>query len=364
MAVQSRPSYATGAAAGGDGDNDSVGELVGYQGDTITASYGFGVAVGEVAGLAGSTKPVGTAAQLTAANAGPSWNNAGNNSLDAWDFGTETQIPALKYGDYDDGGAAFGCGTDPGYFPANACGTLLPGQDEASAGGPASAVHGQTVTLVGSLRFGRVATTSILSWSWRQLAGAEVTLTLAADGSEAGFTAPLSKEPLLFELTATDSEGRQYRDRLTFFAAADNNGDGLIEIYSLAELHNMRYDLAGTSYKSGAAAVGNSYGCPETGCRGYELWTIWTLMSTAMAAPGRAPAMRATALMRMTERILFSGGRAAPAAGCRSATKPLPLPLSSTATATPSATSPSAAIKPMSASSARLAAARPSATSA
>ena len=33
----------------------------------------------------------------------------------------------------------------------------------------------------------------------------------------------------------------------------------------------MRYDLAGTSYKSSAASVGNSRGCPALGCRGYEL---------------------------------------------------------------------------------------------
>ena len=185
-------SYATGAAAGGDGDNDRVGGLVGYQdsGD-ITASYGFGVAVGEVAGSAGSTKPVGTAAQLTAANAGPSWNNAGNNTLDAWDFGTETQIPALKYGDYDDGGAVFDCGQ----FPANACGTPLPGQQR-DGGGP-----------------------------------------------------DLGPSPM-----------------------ADRDGDGLIEIDSLLMLHNMRHNLAGTSYKASAGSAGNSSGCPATGgCVGYEL---------------------------------------------------------------------------------------------
>ena len=258
-------SYATGAAAGGSGDYDRVGGLVGLQlRGSITASYGFGVAVGEFAGSAGSTKPVDTAAQLTAVNAGPSWSNAGDNSLDAWDFGDGTQNPALKYGDYDGGGDVFDCG----HFPANACGTALPGQDEASAGGPAAAVYGQTVTLAGSLRFGSFP---IESWSWQQLAGAEVTLTLAADGSKASFTAPLSKEPLLFELTATAGGGRQFRDLISIAMKADRDGNGLIEIDSLIELHNMRHDLAGASYKSGAAAVGNSSGCPDAGCIGYEL---------------------------------------------------------------------------------------------
>ena len=50
--------------------------------------------------------------------------------------------------------------------------------------------------------------------------------------------------------------------------------DGLIEIYSLIDLHNMRHNLAGTSYSTSTASVGNSSGCPEEGeggCRGYEL---------------------------------------------------------------------------------------------
>ena len=139
-------SYATGAADGGDGNGDRVGGLVGFQfGSSITASYGFGSVTGElvgelggvvIGGSDGSTKPEGvsTAAQLTEANAGSSWNNAGSNTLGAWDFGTETQIPALNYDDYDGGGDVFDCGPDPGDFPADACGTLLPGQADARVG--------------------------------------------------------------------------------------------------------------------------------------------------------------------------------------------------------------------------------------
>ena len=66
------------------------------------------------------------AAQLTAANAGSSWNDAGSNILGAWDFGTDDLLPALKYADYDGEGTAFSCGQ----FPAGACDTLLPGQKE------------------------------------------------------------------------------------------------------------------------------------------------------------------------------------------------------------------------------------------
>jgi len=53
---------------------------------------------------------------------------------------------------------------------------------------------------------------------------------------------------------------------------ADIDGDGLIEIDTLTMLHNMRYNLAGTSYKTSADATGITFGCPEQGgCTGYEL---------------------------------------------------------------------------------------------
>ena len=56
-----------------------------------------------------------------------------------------------------------------------------------------------------------------------------------------------------------------------FRIEADKDGDGLIEIHSLADLNNMRYDLAGSSYKKHAGAVGLTTGCPTGGCEGYEL---------------------------------------------------------------------------------------------
>ena len=263
-------SYATGDADGGDGDDDYVGGLVGLSQGSITASYGFGGTIGgESVGSDGSTKPQGvsTAAQLTADNAGSAWNSAVPNTLGAWNFGTDEQIPALNYADYDGPGTVFDCSQ----FPANACGTLLPGQADVSASGPSAAEPGTAVTLAGSLLFGRA--TTIASWSWQQLEGPEVTLSDAA-ARETTFTAPvMTRDPLLFKLTATDSEGRQYTDRISvaMMIEADRDSDGLIEIYSLTDLHNMRHNLAGTSYKASAASGGDETGCPDTGCIGYEL---------------------------------------------------------------------------------------------
>ena len=270
-------SYATGNADGGDGIDDYAGELVGriFGNVQITASYGFGEASGgENAGLDGSP-PVDTAAQLTASNAGSDWDSAAKKTLGAWDFGTNEQIPALNYADYDGPDRdVFNCDQ----FPDNTCPppTLLPGQAKrplaaVSASGPSPAERGETVRLVASLSFGRV---TIDTWSWRQLEGPEVTLS-DANARETTFTAPDTSTLLVFEVTATDSEGGMYTDSISIAVvdkAADRDGDGLIEIDSLLMLHNMRHNLEGTSYKTSASSVEDSSGCPtDTGCTGYEL---------------------------------------------------------------------------------------------
>ena len=51
----------------------------------------------------------------------------------------------------------------------------------------------------------------------------------------------------------------------------DDDGDGLIEIATAAELNNVRNDLDGTHYNDGTNPE-NASGCPATGgCNGYEL---------------------------------------------------------------------------------------------
>ena len=51
----------------------------------------------------------------------------------------------------------------------------------------------------------------------------------------------------------------------------DKDGNGLIEIYTIEDLNNIRYNLAGTSLKISVSDPGNSVGCPSNGCIGYEL---------------------------------------------------------------------------------------------
>ena len=51
----------------------------------------------------------------------------------------------------------------------------------------------------------------------------------------------------------------------------DDDGDGLIEIWTAEELNNVRYQLNGSGYKTGANETTDTTGCPMTECIGYEL---------------------------------------------------------------------------------------------
>ena len=141
----------------------------------ITASYGFGETTGEVGGGDGSTKPAGVlrASELTAAHFEFALNEAATQTLIvvAWDFGTDQQRPLLKYADYDGADSIFNCNR----FPANACGTLLPGQGGLTLGGPSLALFGDEVTLSAT----GDARVTITFWLWQQLQGPTVTLTAA-----------------------------------------------------------------------------------------------------------------------------------------------------------------------------------------
>ena len=58
---------------------------------------------------------------------------------------------------------------------------------------------------------------------------------------------------------------------LRFTTDTDKDGDGLIEIYDLEGLNEMRYQLDGSGHKTSASGTKSTQGCPESGCIGYEL---------------------------------------------------------------------------------------------
>ena len=163
-------SYATGDVDGGAGTGDLVGALLGntfdatdsgtsivsYGPSTVTASYGFGTLTN--VGTAGvddsNDRPSGVsgvgsgpdgARQLTAPDTttttavGVEWNTAGSDTEGAWNFGTATDTPTLRYANYDGSGTTYSCDTIPATVPDGSggttrvtCGTtLLPGQNSA-----------------------------------------------------------------------------------------------------------------------------------------------------------------------------------------------------------------------------------------
>ena len=127
--------YATGNANGGDG-NDNVDGLVGNNSGTITACYGFGMVTGkEIAGVdrsgdAFDSTTVGSASALTMANSSTREENRW--SARVWDFGTDSQVPVLKWiTGYNRRGTTeaerYPC--DVALLPAGReCGDIIPGQ--------------------------------------------------------------------------------------------------------------------------------------------------------------------------------------------------------------------------------------------
>ena len=69
----------------------------------------------------------------------------------------------------------------------------------------------------------------------------------------------------------TDGDGVPNNDSVGNRSDIDQDGDGLIEIYDLEGLNEIRYSLDGSGYKASADATKITQGCPATGCRGYEL---------------------------------------------------------------------------------------------
>ena len=109
---------------------------------SIIASYGFGMPSGGGSLESSGAPPTSVSAKkLTLSSIDPIsnakiailWNDASRNTLGVWDFGTTSQIPALKYADYDGAGDEYYCAnamrpTMGTPIPIPNCGELIPGQ--------------------------------------------------------------------------------------------------------------------------------------------------------------------------------------------------------------------------------------------
>ena len=71
--------------------------------------------------------------------------------------------------------------------------------------------------------------------------------------------------------TGGDGGVTDYPMQGPFRVSADDDGDGLVDIYTLDDLDAMRYQLDGRGYRPDDRAELLMRGCPTTGCNGYEL---------------------------------------------------------------------------------------------
>ena len=269
-------SYATGNV---HGNNTPFGGLVGFY-FLIEPIKSYGFSVKEMQNSYGEPPDgVRAASALRLDNAGSEWDDANYGTHGAWKFGTTANQapPTLQYNDYDGSGSTYGCGEGSGAtLVFTNCGSVIPGQDHGRAPVIVAQSFNVTEHITHENLIGEVSATDpdgdvlyfFISGSSNQLfeISTEGKLSLSngqmldlQSREQHHITVEVSDG--LFSSTAT----------VTVNVVVDTNGNGLIEIHTLTMLHHMRYNLAGTSYKTNASDPGKDNGCPERGCNGYEL---------------------------------------------------------------------------------------------
>ena len=303
--------YATGDAGNARGTNQ-VGGLVGNNTGTISACYATGNATvtgSTVGGLVGnntggtitnsyfdssvSNRPAAdsyskTTAQLqtpaaygTGADIYANWNldlDGDSNNDDPWDFGTDSEYPALKV-DFNVDGAP--SAAEFGMQPRTA-------SLRVSSFTPTSGAVGATVTIRGKLFSTTAAdnTVTFLGAEGDDTDNVEATVSTSPAPTAASLTvtAPPDAQtgPISVMVgTAADTSSQDFT--VLIGEDKDENDNGLIEVSSLEQLDAIHYDLDGdgipsgtdleqTAYRtafgvSGAATVVSCTG----GCVGYEL---------------------------------------------------------------------------------------------
>ena len=106
-------SYATGETDGRNGTNDRVGALIAvYQSGSITASYGFGSVVNGITNLGIDGSPPVSSADMLTETNVGAIWTNDTFPVGAWQFGSGT-APVLLYNDYDGSGSTYGCSGTP-----------------------------------------------------------------------------------------------------------------------------------------------------------------------------------------------------------------------------------------------------------
>ncbi|MBC6414075.1 MAG: cadherin-like beta sandwich domain-containing protein [Chromatiales bacterium] len=293
-------SYAVGNGTG----NNQVGSLVGMNTGSITNSYATNDTAAQspdAGDLVGSNSGnitnsmYQTIAQLqsptTATDIYSEWSTAN------WDFGSSLQYPILKYASGSDI-SNLTCG----FSEQSSCGSLLSNQfisflDNLTVSNsllvpefnPQRLVYdvvvgenvnsivlqaiatGKSIT-IDSDRLGRQATNDAIRQEILIATGDGTTITIdvsVPDERSAGnylLTVQVSLLPsCTLDIPDTDGDG------VSAAIDIDKDGDGLIELCDLEGLEAIRHQLDGSGYRAGSNMDIITTGCPERGCRGYEL---------------------------------------------------------------------------------------------
>ena len=114
-----------------------------------------------------------------------------------------------------------------------------------------------------------------LSYQWQQQQPGLGWSNIAAATTTTYWLPPDADGSIRYRVNIEHTDGggyiTDYPVQGPFRASVDDDGDGLIDIYTLEDLDAMRYQLDGRAYRLSESAEPNMRGCPVAGCRGYEL---------------------------------------------------------------------------------------------
>ncbi len=280
-------SYAAGSVSGSF--SFGSGGLVGRNDGTITNSYwdintsGIQTSAG---GRGGTTQQL-QAATDTGSTPGEIYYNW---STDDWDFGTSIQYPVLKYTDNPNTDSSECRNVSDTTTDLPVCGSLLSpilryGLSELQlvAGNLSPdfdvvvpSYRGTLVNSTGTIRFRPITVNP--DAKVYITADEEARGTAIASGNESG-TISLNTDGITTITIEVENGGETiqtiiYTLSLNYYefnGDVDRDNDGLIEIDNLEGLNAMRYQPDGTSYRESETALKVAVGCPNNGCKGYEL---------------------------------------------------------------------------------------------
>ena len=301
--------YATGKVEGSDSSN--VGGLVGYHlGGTITNTYATGKVEGSDSSNVGGLIGIRRVNHLTVVNSywdtqtsrlNTSANGTSKTTVElqepeaadgiyanwepeSWHFGTSNQYPVLKY--------TSNCrnqSNTTSNLPK--CHSLLSpiarGLSELQVVGGnlsprfivAQPIYRGTVLAVNATEQIKLIPMTLNSTATISIRVNDVPLDSGLSSGIASHSIQLNTSGTTQINIEVDNKGTapnvQYTLYLSYYPYAgriiDNDADGLIDINYLEQLYAIRYQLDSVVYSAGSNIQHTMTGCPDTGCRGFEL---------------------------------------------------------------------------------------------